>query len=158
MSCHEMYGHLRERGGLVSYSFNPRLLTALNKLLRFIQPSFTGAILVRGCCLHRFNASLHQARCLAFVTQSSVRTSHQIQTFRIRWSMLEKLVERHARVFKLARRDVRRCNFTPDLVLRVCRIAGDDVFEVLNRVGVSFLLARNASELITRVDLAVVDL
>jgi hypothetical protein len=46
----------------------------------------------------------------------------------------------------------------PDLILRVGRSAGHDVFEVLNRVGVSFLLARDASELIARVDLAVVDL
>src|SRR5690349_4829607 len=72
--------------------------------------------------------------------------------------MLEKLIERHSCVFKLTRRDVRRCHLAPDLVLRMRRIASDDMFEVLNRVGKSFLLSGDASELITRVDLAVVDL
>jgi hypothetical protein len=72
--------------------------------------------------------------------------------------MLEELIERHARVFKLARRDVRRRHFAPDLVLRMGGIARDDVFEVLNRIGVALLLARDASQLITRVDLGVVDL
>ena len=42
--------------------------------------------------------------------------------------------------------------------VRMCRIACDDMFEVLNCVGISLLLARDASELITRINLAVIDL
>src|SRR5688572_33356319 len=87
-----------------------------------------------------------------------MRTTHQIQTFRIGRAMLEKPVERHARIFKLVGRDVRRCDFSPDLVLRMCRILRDNVFEVLNRVSVSPLLSSDTSELITRVDFAIVDL
>src|SRR5262245_28906138 len=43
-------------------------------------------------------------------------------------------------------------------MLRMCWISRHDMFEVLNRVSVSLLLSRNASELITRVDLVSVDL
>src|ERR1700754_3724957 len=72
--------------------------------------------------------------------------------------MFEKLLQRVSRIFKLARRDVRCRYLTPDFVLRVRRIARYDVLEILNRVGVTFLLARDAAQLITRVDLAIVDL
>src|SRR5687767_1153024 len=72
--------------------------------------------------------------------------------------MFEELVERVARVFKLARSDVSRCDLAPDLVLRMRRIASHDVFEVLNRVSVTLLLPCDAAQLVARVDFAFVDL
>ena len=72
--------------------------------------------------------------------------------------MFEKLLQRVSRVFKLARRNVSRCYFAPDLVLRMCGIARDYVLEVLNRIGVTFLLPCDAAQLVTRIDLTLVDL
>ena len=69
--------------------------------------------------------------------------AHQIQAFRIRRTMLEKLVERHARRLQTA--PARCTSPRPHARSRAARcvgIARDDVLEVLNRVGVSFLLAR----------------
>src|SRR2546423_14517985 len=72
--------------------------------------------------------------------------------------MFEKLIQRGACVFKLSGGDVGRSHLAPDFVLRMRRVSRDDLFEVLNRVSISFLLSRDASELITRVDLLRIDL
>ena len=92
------------------------------------------------------------------MTKSRMRATHQIQPFRIRRPVFEKLIERRACIFKLSCRDVSRRYFAPNLVLRVGGISRDDVFEVLNSVRVSLLLPRNPSELVTRVNLFRIDL
>ena len=87
-----------------------------------------------------------------------VRASHQVQPLRIRRPVLEKLVQRCSCILKLTCRNVRRRHFAPNLVLRVRRISSHNLFEILNRVAVSLLLSRDASQLIARVNLFRIDL
>src|SRR5829696_1353400 len=72
--------------------------------------------------------------------------------------MFEKLVQSRARIFKLPRSDISGRHFAPDLVQRVGRISRDYLFEAVNSVPISLLLPRNASKLVTGIDLFGIDL
>src|SRR6185503_2748949 len=134
------------------------LLTTSYELLRFIQPSLVSAILVSGCGFHGINTGLHCARGFALMTKAGVCATHQIKRFRIRWTTVEKLFERVARICELARFNISGSNLAPDFMLSVSAIACNHLFKVGHCIAQSFLLTRNASELVVGINLFVVNL
>ena len=68
------------------------------------------------------------------------------------------MLERIARVFKLLGGNVGSADLAPNFVLAVRLIARHHLFEVFDRIGKSFLRARDAAQLVMRVDLIVVNL
>ena len=102
---------------------NSFLPLAFEKLLRFIQPAFFGSVFVSRRGLYRFDTRLHRAGRLLIIAETRVRTSHQIETFGIVLTSIEKLLQSVARVRVLSGRDVRGTNLAPDFILRVRLIA-----------------------------------
>src|ERR1041385_6826827 len=135
-----------------------RLLTALNKLLRFIQPALVGAILVSRRRLYCFNACLHRTRRFALMTKAGVRAAHQVQPFRIRRPLLKKLFKRIPRVFVLTGGNVGGAYFAPNFVLAMRLIAGHHLFKISNCVGITLLGARDSSQLVMRVNFFFINL
>jgi len=131
---------------------------SFEKLLRFIQPSLFGSILIGRRGFHGLNTCLHRAGGFLVIAQSGVRASHQVESLRVVGAAVEKLLQRITRVAVLSGSDISRANLAPDFVLRVELITLDNLLETRNRLRQTSLRARNQTELIMRVQFFRVDI
>src|ERR1043166_6852635 len=108
---------------------------AFEKLLRFIQPTLFSSVFVCWRCLDGIDTRLHRTGSFLVIAEARMGAPHQIETFRIVLTTIEKPLQRIARVGILSGCDICRANLAPDFVLSVELIARHDLFEIRNRLS-----------------------
>src|SRR5262249_6011616 len=122
------------------------------KILRQVHPSPVEAVFISRGGPHRFHTVLHLLRRFAFAPQFIKRHATPVARPGVGGASAQKLVEHFKRVLELPGVVIDQAGLAPDFILAVRRVQLHDPFEIPDGVVQASLLARDAPELVMRVD------